>query len=328
MGSNTILIVEDNDVMREGLEEMLTLEGFTVSSASDGKEGLTKMEVIKPDLILADIAMPEMDGFEFFHSVRARPDWITIPFVFLTARAETVDVITGKDMGAEDYLIKPVSKNELITTVRARLRRARQLEIAQLKQAYQASLTALAKAIELRDRYTGGHIERVTEYSISIGEQLGWKKTKLEALRYGAILHDIGKIHISETTLTKRNALNESEIREIQDHPRIGSEMILDIPYLSGAVDIIKYHHERWDGGGYPDGLSGEAIPPGARIVALADAFDAMITERPYSPAVSIEEAFLEIQRCKGRQYDPRVVAAFNQAWDAGIIQAIVDTHR
>jgi putative nucleotidyltransferase with HDIG domain len=189
-------------------------------------------------------------------------------------------------------------------------------------------LTAIAKAIELRDHYTGCHIERVTEYSTAIGEQLGLSESHLEALRYGAILHDIGKIHIRERTLTKKNALDKEEIQEIRDHPGIGSEMIMDIPYLSGAVEIIKHHHERWDGGGYPDGLKGQAIPAGARIVALADAFDAMITERPYSPAHSIDEAYQEIQCCKGRQYDPEVVSAFNRAWDAGIIQAIVKSHQ
>jgi len=328
MATDTILIVEDNDVMRAGLEELLALEGFSVTSACDGLDGLSKMEQSLPDLILADIAMPEMDGFEFFNAVRARPDWITIPFVFLTARAETVDVIAGKNLGAEDYLIKPVSNKELLTTVRSRLRRARQLEMAQLKQAYQASLTALARAIELRDRYTGGHIERVTEYSIAIGNQLGWSESRLEALRYGAILHDIGKIHISKSILSKNTELNETEIQEIRNHPRIGSEMIRDIPYLSGAVEIIKHHHERWDGGGYPDGLEGEEIPPGARIVGVADAFDAMISHRPYSPAHSMEEAFSEIKRCQGAQYDPKVVSAFIQAWDARIIQAIVKAHQ
>jgi putative two-component system response regulator len=328
MSSDKLLIVEDNDVMREGLEEMLTLEGFTVVSARDGVDGLSKMEASRPDLILADIAMPEMDGFEFFNAVRSVPDWITIPFVFLTARAETVDVIAGKDMGAEDYLIKPVSQNELLTTVRARVRRTRQLKMAQLKQAYQASLTALAKAIELRDRYTGGHIERVTDYSLAVGKQLGMSETQLETLCYGAILHDIGKIHIRESILTKKEALDETEIREIRKHPGIGSEMILDIPYLSGAVEIIKHHHEHWDGSGYPDGLKGEAIPHGARIVALTDAFDAMITERPYNPAHSTQDAYQEIQRCSGRQYDPGVVSAFNLVWEAGIIQAIVQTHQ
>ena len=159
MSEGIILIVEDNDVMREGLEDLLTLEGFMVICGRRPAGPTADFAAAVTNLILADIAMPEMDGFEFFHAVRARQDWVTIPFIFLTARAETVDVIAGKDLGAEDYLIKPISREELMTAVRARLARTRQLQVAQLKQAYQASLTALAKAIELRDKYTGGHVE-------------------------------------------------------------------------------------------------------------------------------------------------------------------------
>jgi putative two-component system response regulator len=327
MSEGIILIVEDNDVMREGLEDLLTVEGFTVVCASNGKQGLEKLEQTIPNLILADIAMPEMDGFEFFHAVRAQQDWITIPFIFLTARAETVDVIAGKDLGAEDYLIKPITREELMTAVRARLARTRQLQVAQLKQAYQASLTALAKAIELRDKYTGGHIERVTDYSLAIARQLGWSENQLEPLRYGAILHDIGKIHIRESTLQKSTPLNQVEKEEILQHPVIGSEMIVNIPYLAEAVPIVRFHHERWDGDGYPDGLKGDMIPEGARIVAIADTLDAMITERPYSPAVPLEDAVAEILQNGGKQFDPDTITAFEKTCKSGEIKEISERY-
>jgi len=327
MSKGIILIVEDNDVMREGLEDLLTMEGFMVICASNGKQGLEKLDQTIPNLILADIAMPEMDGFEFFHAVRSRQDWVTIPFIFLTARAETVDVIAGKDLGAEDYLIKPITREELITAVRARLARTRQLQVAQLKQAYQSSLTALAKAIELRDNYTGGHIERVKAYSLAIARQLGWNENKLESLRYGAILHDIGKIHIRESILLKSTPLNQAEKEEILKHPVIGSEMIVDIPYLAEAVPIVRHHHERWDGDGYPDGLIGEKIPEGARIVAIADTLDAMITERPYSPAVPLGEAVEEILRNGGKQFDPLSVTAFKKICESGEIKEISEKY-
>ena len=323
MSEGTVLIVEDNDVLRDGLDEILSIEGFSTVTAADGREALNKMETVIPDLILADIAMPVMDGFAFFTAVRDRSAWVTIPFIFLTARAETADVIAGKNLGAEDYLIKPIGREELVSNLRSRIARTSQLETTQLKQANLASLTALAKAIELRDPYTGGHVERVTEYALVVGAHLGWHESKLEHLRYGAILHDIGKIHIRESALLKPSSLNDEEQEEMKRHPVIGAEMIADIPYLAGAVQIVRYHHEQWDGKGYPEGLSGKDIPEGAHIVAVVDAFDAMTTDRPYSSALSLQEANQELLRCAGEQYDPGVISAFQRAWAEGEIQTI-----
>lgn len=327
MSEGTVLIVEDNDVLRNGLEEILSIEGYYTVTAANGREALSKMEAVTPDLILADIAMPVMDGFELYSAVRDRTAWVTIPFIFLTALGETTDIIAGKNLGAEDYLVKPIGREELVTNVRSRIARTGQLKVAQLKQAYLASLTALAKAIDLRDPYTGGHVERVTEYALAVGAHLGWHESYLEHLHYGAILHDIGKIHIRKSTLLKTTSLNDDEMEEMKRHPVIGAEMITDIPYLSGAVPIVKYHHEQWDGKGYPEGLSGKDIPEGARIIAVVDAFDAMTTDRPYSSAVSLQEANQELQRCAGEQYDPGVVSAFQRAWTEGEIQKIWEAY-
>ncbi len=323
MSNETLLVVDDNYVLREGLSEMLSFEGFSVLTASNGREALDQMGTFSPDLILSDITMPVMDGFEFFNTVRSRPDWVTIPFIFLTARAEKEDVLAGKNLGAEDYLVKPVSREELVTAVRSRLARSRQLRMAQIQQAYQASLTALANAIDLRDRYTRGHVERVTAYAMALAKVMGWQEWRIEQLRFGAILHDIGKIHIRESTLFKAGPLSDEEWEEIKRHPITGAEMIRDIPYLVPAVPIVRHHHERWDGQGYPDRLAGEVIPLGARIVAIADGFDAMTTERPYSPARSLEDAYQEIVRGSGSQYDPNVVAALKSVWDSQQIQSI-----
>lgn len=322
MTQETILIVEDNPVLREGLQEMLELEGFKVLTASNGKEALAEMSGNNPDLILSDIAMPEMDGYAFFRAVRERPEWVTIPFVFLTARGEKEDVLTGKDMGAEDYLIKPVTREDLITVVNSRLERAHQLHVAQLQRAYETSLTVLANAIEVRDLYTRGHVERVMAYSFAIAEFLA-EGVDPDQLRFGAMLHDIGKLHIRETILRKPGPLSPEEWGEIRQHPRTGAEMIKDIPFLSPALLVIRHHHEWWDGSGYPDGLSGEAIPLAARIVAIADGFDAMTTERPYSSARDLETAYQAIVACAGTRYDPQVVEAFKRAWASGRIQEI-----
>ncbi|HEX9616240.1 MAG TPA: HD domain-containing phosphohydrolase [Anaerolineales bacterium] len=328
MNQETLLIVEDNPVLREGLQEMLELEGFNIMTASNGREALEKMAGLSPDLILSDIAMPEMDGYAFFRAIRNNPEWISIPFLFLTARGEKHDILAGKDLGADDYLVKPLTREELLTAVRARLGRSQQLRVAQLQQAYETSLTVLANAIEVRDQYTRGHVERVMAYAFAIAEQLDWRVQQMEQLRFGAILHDIGKIQINESILRKREPLTPEEWVEIRRHPISGADMIRDIPYLAPAIPIIRYHHERWDGQGYPEGLTGNAIPIGARIVSVADAFDAMTTERPYSPARSPQEAYEEIISRSGTQYDPAVVAAFQRAWEAWRIQTIiVDRH-
>jgi putative two-component system response regulator len=325
MEKETLLVVEDNHILRNGLQEMLSFEGFNVLTASHGREALDQMALLSPDLILSDISMPVMDGFDFFREVRSRPEWVTIPFVFLTARGEREDIMAGRDLGAEDYLVKPLSRDELLTAVRARLARSRQLRMAQLQKSYQASLTMLANAIEVRSEYTRGHVERVTAFALALGRLLGLQGSRLENLRYGAILHDIGKIHVRESILTKAAPLTQEEWLEIQLHPITGSEMIKDIPYLAPASPIIRSHHERWDGQGYPDRLRGDDIPLEARIVSVADGFDAITTDRAYHPALTLADARCEILRCKGSQYDPGVVDSFEVAWEKGLIHAIVD---
>ncbi len=316
MAGETILIVEDNDVLRQGLQALLEAEGYSVSTAIHGVDALDILKAIHPDLILSDIAMPEMDGFTFFDTVRTRPDWISIPFIFLTARREREDIFTGKKLGAEDYLVKPVTRHELVTTIRSRLSRSQQLLYAQLQQAYESSLIMLANAIELRDQYTRGHVERVRAHALEIARHMGWSDARLNHLGFGSILHDIGKIHIRENVLSKTGALNEAEWEEMKKHPVVGAEMVKNISFLSPATPVILYHHERWDGLGYPYGLAGDDIPLGARIVSVADSLDAMTTTRGYRIALTQEEAYREILRCSGSHYDPFVVEAFQQVWE------------
>lgn len=321
--NETLLIVEDNEILREGLRDILSLEGFTVLTAGDGQEALEQMNTVSPDMIISDIAMPRMDGFSFFQNVRSRPDWLAIPFVFLTARNDKEHILAGKNLGAEDYLVKPLSREELLTAVRSRLSRSQELRAIQLQHAYEASLTMLANAIDVRDPYTRGHVERVTAYAHALGVQLGLGKRELEHLRFGSILHDIGKIFIHETMLFKPRPLAPKDWYEIKKHPLAGAEMIKDVPYLAPAMPIVRHHHERWDGKGYPDGLKGEAIPLTARIVAVADSFDAITIDRPYRKSRSLEDAYHEIVRMSGAQFDPQVVTAFQRAWEEGEIQAI-----
>lgn len=317
MAGEAILIVEDNDVLRQGLQALLQSEGYLVHTAVHGADAISQMKSFTPDLILSDITMPEVDGYSLFEKVRQRPEWVSIPFIFLTARRGRDEIFAGKRLGVEDYLVKPVTRQELTTTLRSRLARSQELLLVQLQQAYESTLIMLANAIELRDHHTRGHVERVRDHALVIAHELGWTDGHQNHLEYGSILHDIGKIHILESVLKKPGPLNEEEWEEMKKHPIIGVEMIRNIPYLAPAIPVIRHHHERWDGYGYPDGLAGEAIPLPARIVAVADSLDAMTnSDRPYRKALTSEEAYDEIVRCSGTHFDPMVVKALQGAWD------------
>jgi putative two-component system response regulator len=320
---DVILVVDDNEVLRVALEEILTMAGFRALSAANGRQALERMASVTPDIILSDITMPEMDGYAFLDAVRARPEWLSIPFIFLTARGAKRDIISGKGLGAEDYLVKPIHRDELLSAVRSRLTRSGQLRMARLREAYESSLSMLANAIEVRDSYTRGHVERVRDYALLMARHMGWPESQMDALRYGAILHDIGKIQIREHILRKKDQLDHEEWDEIRAHPVVGAEMVKDIPYLQVAIPVILHHHEYWDGSGYPDHLAGEAIPASARIVVVADAFDAMTTDRPYKPACTPAEALAEITANAGIKYDPQVVAALHKVWEEGLVGEI-----
>jgi putative two-component system response regulator len=324
MSGETVLIVEDNEVLLDGLKVLLEQEKYNVMTAVHGLDGLEKMRSYTPDLILCDIVMPEMDGYIFFEEVRSRPEWVSVPVVFLTARREREHVLEAKKLGAEDFLMKPIASDELLTVIRSRLVRSHQLLFAQLHNAYEASLIVLANAIEVRDPYTRGHVERVMNYAQTIAKQMGWQAAELSNLRFGTILHDIGKIHISESILHKEGPLDDEEWNEMKRHPQLGVDLIKDVNYLARAIPIILRHHERWDGRGYPGGLVGEAIPLPARIASVADSFDAMTTFRSYRDAMTAEQAYEEILRGSGTQYDPDIVAAFTKVWQTGKIHSVI----
>ena len=320
MAVETILVVEDNEILLDGLKILLEDGGFNVITAVHGQDALHKMESTIPDLILSDIIMPVMDGYEFFKAVRERSEWISIPIIFLTARRDREDVFLGKSLGADDYLIKPVSRVELIRTIKSRLARQHQLLYAQMQESYESSLIMLASAVEARDGYGPEHVERVLRMALILAKQMELTGGQQIGLRLGAILHDVGKIYIQERILNKPGPLDEEEWNEVKKHPEVGAEMLKDVPQLSFAIPVILHHHERWDGCGYPKGLKEEAIPLGARIVAVADAYTALTSERVYRSALPVKRAFEEILSGSESQYDPKVVAALQRSWDGGEI--------
>lgn len=323
-----LLVVEDDPAMLIALRDILESAGFVVSAAPNGQVALELMGGQRPDLILSDISMPIMDGIELFDSVRRIPDAATIPFIFLTARGTREDIFAAKSLGADDYITKPITSQELLAAVRARLQRTDELLVAQLKAAYKASLRALANAIESRDQYTRYHVERVNAYAQAVARELAWSEDRLETLEFGAILHDIGKISIPESILRKTGPLSKDEWAEMRQHPRVGARMIEGIPYLAPAVPTIRGHHERWDGSGYPEGAKEDAIPESARLLAIVDAFDAMTSDRPYHAAVSAAQAHGEITTQSGRLFDPAMVEAFDRCYSRGDIVQILKTYQ
>ncbi len=320
----SLLVVEDDPAMLVALRDILEGAGYKVSTAANGEAALDVLGSEEPSLILSDISMPVMDGIELFNKVRKRPNGTAIPFIFLTARGTREDIFAGKSLGADDYITKPVTSQELLAAVQARLNRTDELMLAQLKAAYKASLLALANAIEARDHYTRDHVERVSSYAQALAEQLGWDPNRIAALEFGAILHDIGKIAVREAILCKTGPLKRDEWREMREHPQVGARMIEGIPYLASAIPVVMYHHERWDGSGYPDGLEGNAIPLEARLLAVVDTFDAMTSDRPYRQALPALVAYETILSEAGRLFDPDMVAAFRDCWELGTLEALI----
>lgn len=318
-----LLVVEDDPAMLIALRDILESSGYQVDTAPNGQLALDMLEDIDPTLILSDISMPVMDGIELYQAVRQRPNGTAIPFIFLTARGTREDIFAAKSLGADDYITKPVTSHELLAAVQARLRRTGELMLAQLKAAYKDSLRVLANAIEARDHYTREHVEQVNAYAQAMARQLGWDEERCDALELGAILHDIGKIAVRESILSKPGPLSDEEWEEMRQHPIVGTKMIGDIPYLIPAMPIVRSHHERWDGKGYPDGLAGQGIPLEARLLAVVDTFHAMTSDRPYREALSPEIAYSEILTMAGEQFDPQMVEVFRRCWESGEIAKV-----
>ena len=317
-----LLIVEDDPAMLIALRDILQGAGYLVQTAANGADALDHLSNSRPALILSDIAMPVMDGFELLEAVRKRPSGATIPFIFLTARGTREDIFTGKSLGVDDYIIKPVTSKELLSAVQARLHRADAFTMMAQLMAAKDSLRVLANAIENK-RY---HVERVNSYALALANELNWDDKRRDALEFGAILHDIGQVRVPEAILLKAGPLTEEEWVEMRKHPLEGARMIEGISYLAPAIPIVLHHHERWDGGGYPLGLQGEDIPEEARLLSVADTFDAMTSDRPYRKALDKSTAKIEIIKHANEQFDPRMVEAFLACWERDEFHEIFKT--
>jgi putative two-component system response regulator len=306
----TILVAEDDFATRALLRATLERADYLVRDFEDGASALAAITERAPDIALLDVGMPEIDGLEVTRRLRQDPQTALLPIILVTARGRLEDKVAGLDAGASDFITKPFEPAELLARVRSNLRLSQAL--TRLENTRDV-LVALAGAVDAKDPLTEHHCGRVAEEAIALATAAGLSEDEIEAVGYGAVLHDVGKIGVSEMVLTKPGLLTDEERLEMQRHPVIGANILAPLRLGKVVGPIIRSHHERWDGGGYPDGLRGEAIPIGSRIVAVVDSYDAMTHNRPYRTALRLEEAQEELIRCRGSQFDSQLVDLYLQ---------------
>jgi putative two-component system response regulator len=303
-----ILVADDTETNREVLEGILTDAGHEVIAARGGIEALELAAQKSPDLVLVDVRMPDMDGFEVCRRIRARTETEFLPVVLLTAYSELDDRLRGAALGADDFLTTPFNRTELLARVRSLLRL--KLYHRDLEQ-HQNVILSLATVIEAKDPYTCGHSQRVGEIAARLAGELGRTDAECDHLRIAGLLHDIGKVGVPERLLHKPAALTPAEMKTIMTHPSRGATICASLRSVHSILPLIRYHHERFDGKGYPDGLRGEEIPFGARILAIADAFDALTSRRAYRMPLSRDEAIDLLGReTEGGKWDPELYRA------------------
>src|SRR5499425_2986893 len=327
-----ILVVDDEEAIREVVSTMLESKGYRCTAVSNGRAAQDFVKRATPDLVLSDMIMPEMDGIKL-------PEWLRqydpeIPVIMVTAIHDISTALEAIRRGAYDYILKPFEKDQLYLGVNRALQHRRlvaenrnyqrdlerQVEertarltiaLAQLEQSYDDTLEALGSALDLKDAETEGHCQRVTAFTISIAKAVPVPLPYLPVLARAAFLHDIGKMAVPDSILRKPGPLNDDEKKIMRTHCDIGYNMLTKIPFLRDAAEIVLAHQEFFDGTGYPRRLRGEQIPLGARIFSVADALDAMISDRPYRRALPMSHARDEIRRCAGTQFDPKIVEVF-----------------
>jgi putative two-component system response regulator len=305
----TILVVEDEPHIREVLSQLLGTLGYRLLMAASAEQALDALNVVSPDLVLTDVHLGAMSGIELCARLKADPRYELMPVVILTAVGDLEARVAGLAAGADDFFTKPVAFVELRTRLGALLR-VRML-LSQLERA-EAVITTLALTIEARDPYTLGHCDRLSRYAVAVGEALGLDPEMVRSLRLGGYLHDLGKISVPDGILLKPGPLDPIELERIRAHPGAGSDLVLGLRSMELVRPIMRHHHEKWNGSGYPDGLKGEAIPLGARIISVVDVFDALHTDRPYKAALPRSEAVsMLIRETDAGYWDPLVVETF-----------------
>lgn len=316
-----ILIIDDEPIIHETLNALLDGE-FQLYFAENGLDGIAIATRIQPDAILLDVMMPEMDGFEVCQRIRSTPTLAEVPIIMITALDDRDSRLRGLRAGADDFLSKPFDGLELLARIQTitRLNRYRniveqrnELETTHHKLliSYDKTIEGWVHALDLRDKETEGHSQRVTQLTFEFAQIAGIESNQLEDIRRGALLHDIGKLGIPDSILLKPGKLTSDEWDTMRKHPVYAYEWLSSIEFLQPAIDIPYCHHEKWDGSGYPRGLSGEKIPLSARLFAIVDVWDAICSDRPYRAAMSKADALDYIKSQSGIHFDPKLVEIF-----------------
>lgn len=320
-----ILVVDDEKYVTQLFQRTLEAAGYAVNVANEGNSAISIIMEKEPDLVLLDIMMPDKSGIELLKEIKAiYPD---MSLIMVSAVKDTTTAIHCMKQGAYDYITKPFTLDTVLLSVGRALEKKRlEIENREYKQNLEKKveeqakkirasfvnvLTALVYAIDAKDRYTTGHSERVSRIAVDISRELGMPEENIEKIRIAGLLHDIGKIGTSETILNKPGKLTDREFQSIISHCETGQRILSPVVDDEEILKAVIYHHEHYDGSGYPDGLSGSEIPEGAKILAIADAYDAMTSERPYRSAMSEEAARAELVKGKLTQFDPEAVDAF-----------------
>ena len=304
-----ILIVDDEPLNLRILKDILK-DDYLLYFAKNGKEALHAVSTFSPDLVLLDVMMPGMDGYEVCRKMKEEAKTASIPVIFVTALNDRKSEIKGFEVGGVDYISKPISVSVVKVRVKTHLSLVR---VDELEKSQRHAVYMLGKAGHYNDVDTGEHIWRMAAYSRLLAEKAGWSEERCKLLELAAPMHDTGKIGVPDAILKKPAKLDAEEWTIMQRHTVIGHGILSqsDTPLFMLAAEIALRHHEKWDGKGYPGGLSGEDIPESARIVALADVFDALTMKRPYKPAWSLEDAVSEINNCSAVYFEPRLVELF-----------------
>jgi putative two-component system response regulator len=331
-----ILVVDDQRENIELLEAYLVPQGYEIVKAANGEEALAMLSGVRIDLILLDVMMPGMNGFEVTRRIREDETHRLLPIILVTALRETEDRVKGIEAGCDDFISKPVDKIEVLARVRSLLkvkayndlmsnyRKELESEVTrrteELKHAFERTKAAsletiyrLSIASEYKDQETGAHIKRMSRYSAAVARCIGLDEGTVESILYAAPMHDVGKIGIPDRILMKQGKLDPAEWEIMKQHTVIGANILSgsDAEFIRLAESIARHHHENWDGSGYPNSLKGEEIPIACRIAAIADVFDALTSKRPYKGPLSVEQALTIIMEGKGSHFDPSVVDAF-----------------